>query len=92
MSPERDRATLGRTRARRARQEPGGQAAKDPVFSLVKCLPPSTLSTCEDILLLEGRLVIVELQVRQIGEVDREVEGKVSVCIPHEIESRPPLV
>ncbi len=63
------------------------------------CLPmprcpaaPPLLSPREDTLLLKGGLVVVEFEVRQIGQVDREVEGEVAVRIPHEVEAGTPLV
>src|SRR5918994_1092785 len=55
-------------------------------------LPPPLLSPPEDTLLLKGGLVVVKLQVRQIGQVDREVEGKIAVRIPHEVQAGTPLV
>ena len=38
------------------------------------------------------RLVVVELEIRQIGQVDGEIEREVPVGIPQEVEARPPFV
>src|SRR5215203_6155377 len=43
-------------------------------------------------LLLEGGLVVVELQVRQVGQINREVKSEIAVGVPHEVEAGPPLV
>ena len=43
-------------------------------------------------LVLERRLIVVEFQLRQIGEVDREIEGEIPVGIAEKVERGPPLV
>jgi hypothetical protein len=50
------------------------------------------LSPAEDTLLLKGGLIVIKLEIRKIGEVDREIEGKISVRVPHEVEACPPLM
>src|SRR6266850_3126869 len=40
----------------------------------------------------DRRLVVIELQLRQVRQVDREVKREIPIRIAHEIEGRPPLV
>src|SRR5215207_1176843 len=40
----------------------------------------------------DRRLVVIELQLRQVRQVDREVEREITVRIANEIEGGPPLV
>ncbi len=50
------------------------------------------LSLRGDNSLLECRLIVVELQLRQVGQVDRKVDRERPRRILHEVEARPPFV
>src|SRR5215217_8138062 len=43
-------------------------------------------------LLLEGGLIVIELEVGQVGQVNGEIEREIAVWVPHEVEPRAPLM
>ena len=63
------------------------------------CLPAQRTSLIaprmcpsRETLILEGGLVVIELEIGKVGQVDREIKGEVPVGIPYEVEAGPPLM